>query len=573
MFQTIFYSLHGTNDKLLPLVDPFILAHFFHRSCSFRASTSSRRTDVGSNLSLHHQGLPIAAPNLDNVFGTIDRRASSGKQNLDGEASSQLNISRQEMYSGSKDALSTLTTTNDSLRVTPNATVANVNDLTTMTTTIESSVNVADDSLNTTFAAGEATLTTAKSAQVADADVESVVKSILLRKLKSDNQNFIDKLVKEIIKDALIARTVKEYYITKFSPGSGTPKEGEGNRISKFSSSTVPSSSSHVLVPCEGTLATKELSSNVVISSRTSSANATMSTNATSGATCASSKDTHHRPQRSRRKEERSSRSTKRSRSHSEYRGRKTPTVFVRTDGFPKSNSTINSPIKKSVLYVSLSNLPHCKSYSYHDDTKSDSLEELIMEKVAAIENARSRKLHSKSLDHLSTSQGLLGRNGGHGSGATGGNNCTGGGSITNANSTTTVGEHTICSLGDLAYEIDSEYDSVELLSNYSASRMHVDFSTDELVNLVSSTANLVDSIISSNLLLHKPDDLDIESYIVTVKPNNLLSNELNDSNLTSFNVNADLTNQFGQSLSQTVECLTLPRLVLALNLNESTLF
>lgn len=506
-----------------------------YRSCSFRASTSSRRTEGGSSLSLH-QGLPIAAPNLDNVFGTIDRRASSAKHS-DAEASSQLNISRQDMFSGSKDALSTHTNTNNSLQAI-NASIANVNDLTaTITTTVESSVNVADDS--TTVCGGE-TLTGSKSGPVSSTpNVESVVKNILLRKLKSDNQNFIDRLVKEIIKDALIARTVKEYYITKFSPsGTGQVTKSAITSATGAVAKNTPSSSSDVIAT------TKELSSNVVIS-RTSSAN---------------TKDTHHhRPQRSRRREERSSRSTKRSRSHSEFRGRKTPTVFVRTDGF--ANSTINSPIKKSVLYVSLSNLPHSKSFSYHDDTKSDSLEELIMEKVAAIENSRARKLHSKSLDHLSQQQ----------SGQMTGKNCP---SVTNANSATTVGEHTICSLGDLcdlAYEIDSEYDSVELLSNYSASRMHVDFSTDELVDLFSTT-NLIDTIIRSNLSLHKPDDLDIESLIVPVKSNSLTCNDSNNSNATNIcGVSGEIDSQSTDTTHD--ECLTLPRLVLALNLNQSSLY
>jgi hypothetical protein len=146
--------------------------------------------------------------------------------------------------------------------------------------------------------------------------------------------------------------------------------------------------------------------------------------------------------------------------------------------------STTQNKTGCPVHYISLHDLPNARSYSYQDDTRSDSLDDLIQNKVEQLDRRSSDKYLTQSVDFLSDSQSPL---------------------------RSEKGREKITST-EMALDLESEYDSMELLSTHS-SRIRVDF--DE--QLVSHS--FTEKIIGTNLKHHLPDDLDVESLTICVVP------------------------------------------------------
>lgn len=194
-----------------------------------------------------------------------------------------------------------------------------------------------------------------------------------------------------------------------------------------------------------------------------------------------------------------------RSRSQSEFPGRRTPTLFARADRFytvvagpPSSSSfTVSDSHRRQIPYISLHDLPNAKSFSHHDDTRSDSLEDLIQRKVDQIER---RVVQSKSLDYLTSSPDTARSR-----------------SRPDFCRSAESGDFVIGDGGD------SEYDSMELLSSFTyTSQGNVRFVEQEKIIDRQSfekslSLQLSEQIISSNLNLHFPDDMDTETITIPI--------------------------------------------------------
>lgn len=174
--------------------------------------------------------------------------------------------------------------------------------------------------------------------------------------------------------------------------------------------------------------------------------------------------------------------SQSRSRSHSEFRGRRTPSLLMRADHFGPSSSTMNTA-KCPVHYISLHDLPNARSYSYQDDTRSDSIEDLIQTKIEQMQRRSSDKQLAKSMDFFRDSQSPL---------------------------SSEKGPEKAAST-EMILDLESEYDSMQLLSTQNI-RLPVDFE-----GLLSKS--FTEKIIGTNLKHHLPDDLDVESLTICVLP------------------------------------------------------
>ena len=177
-----------------------------------------------------------------------------------------------------------------------------------------------------------------------------------------------------------------------------------------------------------------------------------------------------------------------RSRSRSEFRGRRTPSLYAIADRFGPSSS---KKVKSQITYVSLHDLPNASNYSYRDDTRSDSLEELIESKVKQLDQRQ--RLLTKSMDFFpDDSQSPL---------------------------KSEKGRDRLCTSAEMGLDFDSEYDSMEFLSTHSNSRVRVDFEESGLLS-----HSFTDEIIAKNLKHHMPDDLDVESFTISVLPSSITS-------------------------------------------------
>ena len=172
-------------------------------------------------------------------------------------------------------------------------------------------------------------------------------------------------------------------------------------------------------------------------------------------------------------------------RSHSELRGRRTPTLFARSPLITSTSGPDSTLQNLSLSFVSLHDLPSATNFSYKDDTTNDSLDDLIANKVEEIKvrnaalqtHAEQMKRVNKSLDFL-----LL-------------------------NPSTPIRSE----------KGRERFESKETSNLYEEYFMSIPVTDRNAEHGFTRTFSFVERIISSNLKQHQPDDLDIESLAVKV--------------------------------------------------------
>lgn len=175
------------------------------------------------------------------------------------------------------------------------------------------------------------------------------------------------------------------------------------------------------------------------------------------------------------------------------------PTLFAkatRLGGRQKSNN-FPSPFALQFHFVSMHSLPSFESYSYHDDTLSDPLEELINRKLEKIKQSRSRSESNAKIPSHHKSEDLLMR-----SSPDRDEECR-------DRQRPSTSHQMSVSTELIDFDVDSEADfaSMELIPSVSA----LDAELASSHNEVNNKRAINDRIILDNMKVHMPDDFDKE--------------------------------------------------------------